>query len=153
MDPQALRAAAKALAAMDLAKGDTESAKARYRTLLAKVPEDSYALTSLAQLAAGEGRMREAIKLLVRARTSDPDALGPILVLSAYYTQVGDTRKALDTAEDAFALAPHDSRVLLILATAQTAGWVDEQMYNYVFWFLTTWTGMSMKHAWDKKEA
>jgi tetratricopeptide (TPR) repeat protein len=120
VDPQALRAAAKALAEMDLAKGDVESAKARYRAVLAKVPEDSYALTSLAQLAAGEGRMSEAIKLLVRARTSDPSALGPVLVLSAYYTRAGDTKNALETAEDAYALAPEDNRVLLLLATAQT---------------------------------
>jgi hypothetical protein len=37
-----------------------------------------------------------------------------------------------------------------LLGIAQTAGWVDENIYNYVFWFLTTWTGMSVKHAYDK---
>jgi putative PEP-CTERM system TPR-repeat lipoprotein len=120
-DQQALRAAAKALAEMDLAKGDIESAQARYRAVLAKLPEDSFALTSLAQLAAEQGRTREGIKLLERARASDPNALGPTLVLATYYSRIGDPKKALAIAEDAYALAPDDTRVLLLLATAQSA--------------------------------
>jgi hypothetical protein len=61
---------------------------------------------------------------------------------------LGSILKPLDNYKTHIGLAGFGA-----LGIAQTAGWVDEQMYNYVFWFLTTWTGMSMKHAWDKKEA
>jgi len=42
-----------------------------------------------------------------------------------------------------------------VLQLAKDAEWLspEDMIYKVAFWFLTTWTTMSVKHSWDKKNA
>ena len=73
----------------------------------------------LAEIAAREGRLEEAREFLEPARSENPRAHQPRLMLTAYYLKRGENDLALPVAEEAHRLAPEHPLALLYLGQAQ----------------------------------
>lgn len=107
--------AAANLAQLDMQEQNPAAAKQHLQAFVDKNPADVEALTSLASLAAGEGKKEEATKWLLRANEVDPDAVAPAVNLIAQYLRTGQTQKALDLAQRLQVTHPENPDLLDLL--------------------------------------
>ena len=121
-------AAAMNLAQLDLQEKNPQAARRRLEAVLEKDKGNLQALLGLAELGPHIGAThKEQIDWLERARKANPSSVAPGVMLAALYLQIGDTRKALDAARQAQAIAPDNPKALEILGMAQSRAGDKEQ--------------------------
>lgn len=109
------------LARLDLVEGKTDQARARLLGILKDEPRNQDAYFELAQLEMSIQRSTEAIRWLEKARSYNPQSLGPSLMLVDVYLGMGDARKALDVAKDAQSGNQNNLQALAALGRAYLA--------------------------------
>lgn len=107
------------LAQLDLLDKKPDLAKKRFEAILQKDKKNIKAMTALANLALGQGQVKEATSWLERASKENPDALQPAILLVAHYLRIGDKQKALSLAQKLQGSNPESPEALDILAQAQ----------------------------------
>lgn len=107
--------AAANIAQLDMQEKNPVAARQHLQAFLDKNPADVEAMTSLASLAAGEGKSEEATKWLARASEVDDDAVAPAVNLIAQYLRTGQTQKALDLAQKLQVTHPENPDLLDLL--------------------------------------
>jgi putative PEP-CTERM system TPR-repeat lipoprotein len=109
------------LAQLDLKEKQPQAAVQRYEAILANDSTNLQAMLGLAAAAAAKGQEAEYVAWLEKATTAQPSAAEPRVLLTNYYLQKNDARRALTTAQSAQSINPSDTRTLDALATAQLA--------------------------------
>jgi putative PEP-CTERM system TPR-repeat lipoprotein len=92
------------LARLELVQGRAQQAERLYRNVLEIRPDDTAAMTGLAQVAIGNGDTAAAINWLQKARDTNDAVLQPRLMLGRLYLQVGDVDAAAAVASEAFSI-------------------------------------------------
>lgn len=101
------------LAALDIRDNKIDSARQRYKALIAKDPGNLSGLLALAQLENNSGAGADVVvPLLKEARRANPNSELAVSALSSYYTTKGDPKQALAVAQEGLASAPNSPRYL-----------------------------------------
>jgi tetratricopeptide (TPR) repeat protein len=100
---------------LDMAEGQTETAKAQFATALAQDPQCVQALGNLAVLSARVGKLEDAARMLDLAVETDPGYEKGFLNLGLVLGLAGDDRQATTALERALALAPQDAAAVSAL--------------------------------------
>jgi putative PEP-CTERM system TPR-repeat lipoprotein len=120
--------AATNLALLDIRDKNPRAARGRLEAILQKDNGNVQALLSLAQLGPRIGATeKEQVDWLQRAAKANPGLVQPRILLAAYYMRVGNSKNAVEAAEQAQALKPDDSSVLDTLGYAQLAAGQKER--------------------------
>lgn len=109
------------LARLDLVEGKPGQARTRLLGILKDEPSNQDAYFELAQVEMSIQRPLEAIRWLQKARSYNPQSLGPNLMLVDLYLGLGDAGKALDIAKDVQASSLNNLQALAALGRAYLA--------------------------------
>ncbi|MGE5028113.1 MAG: XrtA/PEP-CTERM system TPR-repeat protein PrsT [Betaproteobacteria bacterium] len=109
------------LAQMDVRAKDFETARKRFKDIIAKEGKNSRAMVALAQLERAAGNAGESVSWLEKAIKADAAALTPRLMLAEHYLQSREPQKALVLLTEAGASHPNHPDVLNLLGQAQFA--------------------------------
>lgn len=109
------------LAQVELDKGDLDSARSRYLTVLASEPKNIFAMIGLARIDFSRRKNDDGIQWLERAKGVSPDALAPRLLLASQLLRTQNSLKALAEMIDAYRSHPNNPDVLDLLGQAQLA--------------------------------
>lgn len=93
-----------------------------YNKILAYDNSHLAALLGLANVWEKKNEVLQSLKWVEQAKSSNPEAVEPGLILSRYYLQQGEFLKALNEARRIYDLAPHRADVIKALGDAQIAG-------------------------------
>ncbi len=116
------------LAAIDLAAGKPDLAKARFDALLKADPKNHRALLALAELNIRTGApAAEVTRLVTEAVKASPGEPGPRLLLVQNLLSNADPKAALVAAQDASAALPNNLDVMDALGRAQLAAGNSQQ--------------------------
>jgi putative PEP-CTERM system TPR-repeat lipoprotein len=116
------------LAAIDLAAGKPELAKARFDELLKRDPKNYRALLALAELNNRTGGSpAEVTRLVTAAVKAGPGEPSPRLLLVENLLRGGDAKAALVAAQDATAALPNNLEIMDALGRAQLAAGNSQQ--------------------------
>lgn len=126
-------AAVAGLAALDQRQGKTDQARARFKSLLEARPNHLQAQLALARLERVAGGNRDTVVALLQAAVkNNPDDPRTHLELVDYLLTGGDTRQALQAANEADRAVQNHPDILLALARAQeSAGEVQQALATY----------------------
>jgi tetratricopeptide (TPR) repeat protein len=129
----AFLAAARNLAQLDLQEKNQKAARGRLEAVLGKDQGNVPALLALAELGPALGATQsEQVDWLERARKANPQSVQPPLMLARLYSQAGDTKKALELAQQVQAGNPENPQFLDLLGTAQLgAGQKDQALITF----------------------
>ncbi len=121
------------LASLDDRDGNVDAARQRYRTLLAKSPNNALALLALAKLEAKHGAKPDVVlPLLQDARRAAPTAEQPVLALVDYDVSQNNPKQALSIVQEALAAAPTQESYLRLVGELQLqAGGIDQAIAAY----------------------
>jgi len=101
------------LASLDIRDNQIDSARQRYKKLIAKDPGNLSALLALAQLENNYGASPDVVvPLLKEARRANPNSELAVSALSSYYVTKNDPKQALAVAQEGLASAPNSPRYL-----------------------------------------
>ena len=100
------------LARLELRAGDRVAARQVLEPILDIDPENLPALIMLADMAARDNEMNDAVGLLLRAIAAEPLASQPQSMLARAYIRLGNGPRAEQAAQEAVKLAPESSRAL-----------------------------------------
>jgi cellulose synthase operon protein C len=115
LDPKFFPAAAN-LASLDTRDNKPDLAKQRYQTVLEKDPKNSQALIALARhIARAGGAKKEVLDLLLRAKSSNPGAVPPVLALANYYMENDQPRDAIPLLQEGLQQNPERPEMLELL--------------------------------------
>ena len=115
-------AAAMNLAQLDLQDKNPQAGRRRFEAILEKDKDNVQALLALAEFGPRIGAtQKEQIEWLERARKASPAAVQPQLMLARLYAGAGDTKKALEVAQQAQASNRDNVEVLDTLGAIQLA--------------------------------
>lgn len=115
-------AAAAQLARLDVAERKPEVARKRFEDILAKDPKNISAYLLLAQLQAETGAPVATVKsVLERGVAADPTKPQARIALTRLLLSSGDTKAALEQAQQAQAASPNDGAALRVLGGVQLA--------------------------------
>ncbi|HEV2007590.1 MAG TPA: XrtA/PEP-CTERM system TPR-repeat protein PrsT, partial [Burkholderiales bacterium] len=115
-------AAAMNLAQLDLQDKNPQAGRRRFEAILEKDKDNVQALLALAEFGPRIGAaQKEQIEWLERARKANPAAVQPQLMLARLYAGAGDTKKALEVAQQAQASHRDNVEVLDMLGAIQLA--------------------------------
>jgi putative PEP-CTERM system TPR-repeat lipoprotein len=106
------------LARLDMRDGDTVEAEKKLHKILEIDKNHSGALENLAQLEGQRGNVQKARSLLEQARSGNPAALRPRLLLSRYYLNNRKPKALLEVITEAYNIAPKHPEVLLLSGQA-----------------------------------
>lgn len=109
------------LAQMDVRVKDFETARKRFKGIIAKDGKNTRAMVALAQLERAGGNVSESVGWLEKAIKVDSTALPPRLMLAEHYLQSREPQKALALMSEAKASHPKHPGVLNLLGRAQFA--------------------------------
>lgn len=126
-------AAAANLAQLDIQEKNPKGARARLESLLGKNKNDGQVLLALAELGPALGAtQKEQVNWLERARMDSPQSVPPQLMLARLYFQMGETKKALEIAQNSYAQSPDNPQLLDLLGAAQlNAGQNEQALVSY----------------------
>lgn len=113
------------LARLDALQGKPYDAEQRLKHILIIDKNNMAALIMLAQQATQAGNNEDAIKWLEQARSGNPGAVEPSLMLVDHYLRINDPQKALDIARQVHATHPKVPAVLAALGLAQMQANID----------------------------
>jgi putative PEP-CTERM system TPR-repeat lipoprotein len=120
--------AATSLAQLDLQEKNSKSARRRLEAMIEKDKGNAQALLALADLGPALGAtQKEQLAWLEQAIKIDSKSVQPRLMLVRLYGQMGDTRKALETAQQVHASSPDDLQLLDLLGTTLISARQNEQ--------------------------
>lgn len=123
--------AVQGLAAVDLAQGQPQAARARYEAFVKGDPRNHLALLALAQLRMEAGERPELIEsLLVDAVKLNPGEQAPRLALIDHRLQRHQVKAAVDAAQEAVAAMPDDVQLQDALGRAHLAAGDQRQALN-----------------------
>jgi putative PEP-CTERM system TPR-repeat lipoprotein len=125
--------AARNLAQIDLQEKNPKAARGRLEAVLGKDPGSVPALLALAELGPALGATQsEQVDWLERARKANPQSVQPPLMLARLYSQAGDTKKALELAQQVQAANAENPQFLDLLGNAQLgAGQKDQALITF----------------------
>ena len=107
------------LAMAQLGLQATDAAESLFREAVKLDPNSLEANLQLGLLYSKQHRnLEEAVRLLEKARSLQPDLAGTYAVLGSAYLQLGNARKAAVELEDAVRLAPDNAEPYYVLASA-----------------------------------
>jgi cellulose synthase operon protein C len=110
------------LAQLDRLEKKPDVARKRYEALLEKDPKNEQALLGFANLLQSLGGDSSEIEsLLKKAVTANPQSINARVALVSFYARKGDSKQALNAAQDANAALPSDPRTLDLLGQIQLA--------------------------------
>jgi putative PEP-CTERM system TPR-repeat lipoprotein len=109
------------LAALELAAGDMNQARKRYRQILGTRPQDAQALMGLAGVAEAEGDTEKAIIWMEQLRSGNPRAIPQQLQLFELYMRSKKYDEALSLARDLNSVQADTLLILDALVRSQTA--------------------------------
>lgn len=109
------------LAQMDVRAKDFETARKRFKGIVAKDGKNARAMVALAQLERASGNAGESAGWLEKAIKEDPVALPPRLMLADHYLHSREPQKALALMSETKASHPNHPGVLNLLGRAQFA--------------------------------
>ncbi len=115
------------LARIDIRNKDLTAAKTKFNQILTIDENNSDALESLAQIASEQGNSEQIPALLEKARSGNPSALRPRLLLGRYYFSTQNSNKLLEVATEAQALSPRHPEVLMLLGQAHRVNGDNKQ--------------------------
>ncbi|HET6628995.1 MAG TPA: XrtA/PEP-CTERM system TPR-repeat protein PrsT [Woeseiaceae bacterium] len=107
------------IAGIDLRQGDLDAAKAQYEAALEHQPDSARLMMGLAQVAARAEQMDTAVEWLEQARTADPAALAPRLLLARVYLDRRDYEKAETMAAEVVGLDATSAEAHNLLGLSQ----------------------------------
>ncbi len=121
------------LASLDLRENNVESARSRYKALLAKEPGNLSALLASAQLEnANKGSPEQVVALLKEARRANPTSELPVSALASFYLTHNDAKQALAIAQEGLASSPNSPRYLeLVGQLLLQTGSADQALTSY----------------------
>ncbi|MDB5795499.1 MAG: hypothetical protein JWR25_1878 [Noviherbaspirillum sp.] len=109
------------LAQLDLVEKKPNEATKRLESFLKIDKKSTEAMIALAEIAASQGRHKDAITWLERANNEKPDELKPALLLASHYLHAAETKKSLALAQKLQLNHPNNPEVIDVLARAQFA--------------------------------
>jgi putative PEP-CTERM system TPR-repeat lipoprotein len=120
--------AARNLTQLDLQDQNPQAGRRRFEAILEKDKNNAQALIALAEFGPLLGAtQQEQIDWLERARKANPAAVQPQLMLARLYSNAGDTKKALELAQQAQAGSPNNAEALVTLGNIQLAAGDNNQ--------------------------
>jgi len=130
------------LSQLDLQDNNPRQARHRLESILEKEPGNSQALLALANLASRlSASPKEQEQWLQRAVQANPRMAQPRIMLANFLLQIGESKRALDVAQEAAAVSPDNPDVLYSLGSIQfAAGEKNQAVTTY-----TRITGMQPK--------
>jgi putative PEP-CTERM system TPR-repeat lipoprotein len=108
------------LAQIEIREGKDRAAEQRYRRILAKHEGHLGALMGLARLKEKQGKMEEAMDWVRQARSKNPSAIQPALILIDYYRSKNDHLKAVGQARELLTTHPDNPLVIRTMGVALT---------------------------------
>lgn len=114
------------LTGLDLKNKQPEAARKRMEASLAKDQNNLAIMTELANLALGQGQLKQARAWLERADQARPEALEPSMRLAHFYARDNELPKALMLAQKMLATNPSNPQVLALVAALQSRAGQDE---------------------------
>ena len=106
------------LANLDIRENKIDSARKRYKDLIAKEPGNLAGLLAYAQFENAYGGTPETVLgLLKEAKRTNPHSEVASTAIIGYYNSKGDTKQALASAQEALAGSPNSPRYLELVAT------------------------------------
>ena len=125
-------AAATNLARLDVLDGNTEAARARFESIVAREPKSVGAHLALADLALSQGESSGVVRQhLENAVAAAPGSLDSRRKLVGFLLQTKQYKDALATAQEFATLAPNQPVAMQVLASAQLAnGNVEQALSN-----------------------
>jgi cellulose synthase operon protein C len=116
------------LATLDLADKNVQAARQRFDAVLAKNPQHRDALLALAGLSLRTGSSSaEVASILTKAMTAHPSDPGPRVALIGHYVNARESKKAIQTAQEAVAAMPNQPDILNAAGRAYQAGGETDQ--------------------------
>ena len=107
------------LARLDLNERKPELAQQRFDKLMAKQPRNVELMQVYADFLLQQGKPADAGRWLEKARQLQPDAMRPLLTLTAIALQAKDNKRALELAQAGVAAHPDDQQALDNLGNVQ----------------------------------
>jgi len=108
------------LAALDVADGKPEAARARLEAVLARDAANAKAQMALAELTARSGGSQEEVATRLNAAIkAQPNAVAPRAALIDLYAAAGDNKRALSAAQGAVAAVPGNAELMDRLGRVQ----------------------------------
>lgn len=109
------------LARLDVLAGRLADARERLDGILIKDERNTSAMMALAQLADAENDREQALNWLEKARTADPKALAPRLLLARYYSRTGKVDRAREMTREMTAIDSRNPQALKELGRVEMA--------------------------------
>jgi putative PEP-CTERM system TPR-repeat lipoprotein len=109
------------LARMDMAEGQLDQARTRFRAILVDDPSNLDAMYGMVDLAHLQGQGDQVEHWLEQARRHHPQAIKPSVLLADYYLQTRQPHKALEVARTLNEHQPNQPDALRVLGLAQMA--------------------------------
>ena len=121
------------LATIDIAENHPADARKRFETVLVTSPNNATALLALAKLTASTGgKPEEVVALINKALSGNPNDTTPRVALIEYYLANQETKKAVNSAQEALAAIPDKPELLLVAGQAQMlAGETNQALATY----------------------
>ena len=118
LDPE-FSPAALNLVRFDVQEGNLDHARERLDRLVRQNGSDVSAMLALAQLADAENDREQAVEWLEKARLADGKAMAPRLVLTHYYSRMGELDRAREIAREVVAIDSRNPLALMALGRVE----------------------------------
>jgi len=109
------------LVRFDVQEGKLDRARERLDELVRHNGNDVSAMLALAQLADAENDREQAVEWLEKARVADSEAMAPRLVLSRYYSRMGELDRAREIVREVVAIDSRNPLALMALGRVEMA--------------------------------